>query len=572
MSPQITSSPKDNHLLARLPPDEYERLLPHLQAVNLALGTRIYEHGQKQTHAYFPTTCILAFLRADSEGQSTKIGMAGRDGMAGLTQVLNDQPTLNLTLVQSPGLAWRLAIEVLQREFFRGGSLMYELLRYTQLYLTQVSQVSMCNRLHLLQQQLCRWMLFTLDRQDTAEIASTQEMMASLLGVRRQGVSKAIAQLQAEGIIARRRGKISILERDQLEQKACECHQVVKMEHSRLFPNLEADALPTPSHFSNALARNYLNQRTNSLEKAISGSGLAWWDFNLLTDTNQEKNCEAWTGMLGYAPGEFFPTGSEWEAMIHPDDLVLWTEARRSHLSGETTVYKCDYRIRHRDGHWIWISARGRVIDRDHAGNALRMVGTNKNITARKESEAALQKLVRTDFLTGAVTRREFFEQSEREFSRAQRHLTPLAVLSMDLDRFKNINDNYGHAAGDEVLKRFTKTVNHFLRVTDVFARLGGEEFCLLLPHTDMAGAKVLAERIMAAVRDTPVLVGTDNIHYTISSGLSTKTPTTLSFDELLKQSDQALYQAKSAGRNRVLVYGRATESLNTNDTSSSRL
>jgi diguanylate cyclase (GGDEF)-like protein/PAS domain S-box-containing protein len=548
------SGDKQNHILSSLPLEEYQRIAPHLQRVELALGEVLYEPGATQKFAYFPLTAVVAFLYASREGKTMKVAMTGREGLVGLMQILEGDRSLRRAQVQSAGTALRIPTDDLKREFFRGGQLMFELLRYVQYHLFQTSQLAICNRYHRLEQQLCRLLLHTLDRTDSMQIAATQDMLSNLLGARRQGLSEASAQLEALGVIERRRGVINVPNPKGLEAHACECYGVIKQEYMRLFSRHITSKSTRETSNSSVLQSSFLSQRVQALEMALAASELAWWDVNLVTGENEVVGSTRWLGMLGYAPGEMNPSKAEWDKMVHPDDRALREAAREAHLNGSKAIYECEYRMAHKDGHWVWISARGSVATRDAKGRPLRLVGTNQDITVRKEAEFALQKLVRTDFLTGATSRRQFFDIAQREFARAKRHNAPLSLMAIDLDHFKRINDTYGHAAGDQVLKEFTSAVTAFLRVSDVLGRTGGEEFCLLMPHTDEKGALILAERLLKAVLAHPVQTGKHSIAYTTSLGVCTLRLDMPDFAALMHSADEALYRAKVLGRNRLVV------------------
>ena len=557
-----TSSPRGNHILARLPQEEYQRLLPHLKCVDMKVGQVLYKAGQDRPFAFFPLNCVVAFLYQTEEGKTTKVGMTGRDGFVGMTQFLGSYSNLTQWIVQSSGTALRIPTDELLREIYNGGQLMSEVLRWIQYYLMQVSQLSICHRHHHLEQQLCSWLLSTLDRTDSNSITATQDLLSTLLGARRQGLSEASTRLERLGLIERRRGVISVPKPQLLKPYACECYGVLKSERMRLFPlDTQPDASSQDRKSGSkangsTLQSSYLSQRVAALEMALNSSGLAWWDVNLLTGLNEVLGCEQWTGMLGYAPGEFHPNVQQWDARVHPNDRATRDAALLAHLSGAKPRYECEYRIAHKQGHWVWIAARGMVALRDENGQPLRLVGTNQDITRRKEDDSALQLLVRTDFLTGTATRRYFFEVAEREFERAKRHNSPLSMLAIDLDHFKKINDTYGHEAGDQVLKSFAHTVKSFLRVSDVFGRTGGEEFCLLMPHTDDHGALFLAQRVIDAVLAQPLQTGSLSIAYTVSLGVCTLKPDMPDFASLMRCADNALYSAKALGRNRLAVAG----------------
>jgi CRP-like cAMP-binding protein len=226
--------PVGNRLLARLPPEELERLLPHLGRVNFALGEVIYESGGRQSFIYFPTTAIISLLYLMENGSSAEMGVAGNDGLVGVALFMGGDTVPNRAVVQSAGAALRMKTKVLQDEFARGRVFQRLLLRYTQALMTQMSQTAVCNRLHEIEQQLCRWLLLSHDRLDTDELVMTQELIANMLGVRREGVTHAAGRLQESGLISYVRGRITILDRGGLEAMVCECYRVVRDEYDRL--------------------------------------------------------------------------------------------------------------------------------------------------------------------------------------------------------------------------------------------------------------------------------------------------------------------------------------------------
>ena len=231
---QITHEPVENRLLASLPEEEMEHLLPHLENVSLALGEVIYESGVQQSHIYFPTTVIISLLYMMENGSSAEMGVAGNEGLVGIALFMGGDSVPNRAVVQSAGEAFRMKTKVLQAEFARSGTFQRLLLRYTQALMTQMSQTAVCNRLHTVEQQLCRWLLLSRDRLNTDELVMTQELIANMLGVRREGVTHAAQRLQATGLVTYVRGRITILDRSGLEAAVCECYRVVKDEYDRL--------------------------------------------------------------------------------------------------------------------------------------------------------------------------------------------------------------------------------------------------------------------------------------------------------------------------------------------------
>ena len=228
------TEPVENRLLAALPREEYERLLPNLQQVSFSLGEVVYEFGGHLDYVFFPTNSIVSLLYTMENGSSAEMGLTGNDGVVGIALFMGGGTMPNRAVVQSAGAAIRLKAKVLQDQFALGGKFQHLLLRYTQALITQISQTAVCNRLHSLEQQLCRWLLLSHDRLKTNELVMTQELIADMLGVRREGVTVAAGHLQDAGAISYVRGRIKILDRQKLEETVCECYQVVKDEFVRL--------------------------------------------------------------------------------------------------------------------------------------------------------------------------------------------------------------------------------------------------------------------------------------------------------------------------------------------------
>ena len=226
--------PVENRLLAALPHNEYERLLPNLHQVSFSLGQVVYEFAGQLDYVFFPTTSIVSLLYTMENGSSAEMGLTGNDGVVGIALFMGGGTMPNRAVVQSAGGAIRLKAKVLQDEFALGGKFQHLLLRYTQALITQISQTAVCNRLHSVEQQLCRWLLLSHDRLKTDELIMTQELIADMLGVRREGVTVAAGHLQDAGAISYVRGRIQILDRQKLEETVCECYQVVKDEFFRL--------------------------------------------------------------------------------------------------------------------------------------------------------------------------------------------------------------------------------------------------------------------------------------------------------------------------------------------------
>ena len=232
--------PAENNLLAALPAADYERLVPDLERVPLPLGMAVYESDAKLDYVYFPADCIVSLLYVMKSGASAEIAVVGYEGLVGVALFMGGESTSSRAVVQSAGHAYRLPSKILKREFEHGGPLQHLLLRYTQALITQMAQTAVCNRHHSVEQQLARWLLLSLDRLRSSELHMTQELIANMLGVRREGVTEAAGKLQSSGVIQYNRGHIVVLDRPGLEERVCECYAVVKRETDRLLPDKTA--------------------------------------------------------------------------------------------------------------------------------------------------------------------------------------------------------------------------------------------------------------------------------------------------------------------------------------------
>jgi CRP-like cAMP-binding protein len=229
-------SPEQNHLLAALSAAEVKRLKRSLEPVDMPLGEIIYESGRLQDYVYFPTTCIVSLLYVLENGASAEIAVVGNEGVVGISIFMGGGTTPSRAVVQSAGDAYRLSAQWMQEEFTRGGEMQHLMLRYTQALITQMTQTAVCNRHHSVDQQLCRWLLLSIDRLPSPELTMTQELIANMLGVRREGVTEAAGKLQKAGVISYQRGHIKVLNRPKLEGMSCECYEVVRRETARLLP------------------------------------------------------------------------------------------------------------------------------------------------------------------------------------------------------------------------------------------------------------------------------------------------------------------------------------------------
>ncbi len=232
--------PRQNHLLSVLPEAEWLRIEPHLVPVEMPLGQVVYESGDRLDHVYFPTTAIVSLLYVMEDGASAEIAIVGNEGLIGIALFMGGETTPSRAVVQSAGSAYRLEARLMKEEFHRAGPVQRLLLRYTQALITQMAQTAVCNRHHSIDQQLCRWLLLSIDRLPTNELKMTQELIANMLGVRRPGVTEAAMKLQDAGLIRYSYGHIEVLDRPGLEKRVCECYGVVRREFERLLPDLRA--------------------------------------------------------------------------------------------------------------------------------------------------------------------------------------------------------------------------------------------------------------------------------------------------------------------------------------------
>ncbi len=286
------------------------------------------------------------------------------------------------------------------------------------------------------------------------------------------------------------------------------------------------------------------------LQLALSGANLGLWDWHFPSGRVIYNHRLA--EMLGYRLEEIEPRASSWEKMVHPEDWPgVWARFE-AHLRGEIPSFESEHRLRHKDGHWVWVLDRGMIMERAADGTPIRAAGTHLDINRRKSAEAELERLASTDPLTGLPNRRQFFARLNYELTRLDRLEGPVALLMIDLDHFKRINDNHGHAAGDSALRHFADQLRAAVRKTDSIGRLGGEEFALLLPGSDRNGALLLVQRLAEQLRQTPPQHGDAPLAVTFSTGLTLLKHSDRSPDHPLARADQALYRAKALGRDRV--------------------
>jgi diguanylate cyclase (GGDEF)-like protein/PAS domain S-box-containing protein len=313
--------------------------------------------------------------------------------------------------------------------------------------------------------------------------------------------------------------------------------------------------------------RHHAEQRqrelTTLLDLALSSADMAFWDVDLVQGKVRSMN-DRWYSIMGYRREDLADDIEAWDALVHPDDLATREAAWEAHMSGRAPRYEAEFRMRHKAGHWVWLQARGQAIERGPDGRATRLVGIRQDITRAKQAEQLLREMAHTDALTGIHNRRSFLDRAADELTSARRHGHAVSLLMIDLDHFKAINDQHGHAGGDAVLRSFVQTARTVMRQSDVFGRVGGEEFAALLPHTGLDGARTIAERLLQQTRKNPALldegvaagysvsVGVAALPVATAATTATADTSTGGLEGLMAAADRALYRAKTQGRDRL--------------------
>lgn len=705
-------SPKQNRILAALPLGEFVRLEDDLEMIELPLGRILYEAGDALEFVYFPTTCIVSLVFATENGSSAELAMTGNDGLVGIPLVLGGETTTHKVVVQAAGIAYRLRAEVVSWELDQGAQLLRLCLSYTQALMTQMAQSVVCNRHHTVDQQLCRWLLLSLDQLDGNVINMTQELIAAMLGVRREAVTEAAGKLQAAGLIQYRRGHITVSDRPGLEARVCECYAVVRSEYQRLFRMLPAVAPKNRVRPNPATLRQRAEVRLQQTQPAPPASP---WDAERLlhelqvhqielemhneelrhaygeADALREKYADIYDfAPVGYftldAQGvilqlnlagaillgvkrsrhgrhrfaasikaEFLPAFESFQKDVlgnncrrHCEVVLTATEQRpeatvrieavpdegsqecRMVVIDITAEKETGRALREREGYqralldnfpsmvWLkdgqgrylavnapfaenygWSSvdtpigktdfditthdlaeiARADDLDilrngekrtreecREAGGEArwfetykspvvvdgqqIGTVGFRRDITRRKQIESM-------DILTELPNRPHFLEHLAGAHSGLQRKGTHNIVLMLlDIDHFKDVNERLGSAAADAVLRLFSAVLRDKLRKMDVAARIGGDEFAILLPEADLDAGMALAERIRAEVAATSVRISDKQAVMTVSIGIAAMRAGDASANEVFVRAEAALGRAKKVGCNRVEVAG----------------
>ena len=308
-------------------------------------------------------------------------------------------------------------------------------------------------------------------------------------------------------------------------------------------------------------ARQQIEFDKENLSEIIWATQAGTWTWNI--QTAEVKFNERWANMLGYTLSELEPIGFDtWRSLVHPDDFKTAQSSLEAHLSGTEKHYQHEVRMLHKEGYWVWVLTKGNVVERDESGKALRVSGTHTDITERKTLESEkdsyskqLEILATKDSLTSIHNRRYFMDSSQKLFDISERYNQPISCLMIDADNFKKINDTYGHDCGDNVLIQISEILESNVRQADLLARIGGEEFALLMPNTIQEDAYVIADRIAEVVKQQVVQCNDSSVRFSVSIGLAEKTQDIHSLSELMITADKALYQVKSSGKGYVQIY-----------------
>ena len=321
---------------------------------------------------------------------------------------------------------------------------------------------------------------------------------------------------------------------------------VLKDHLLRLVPAIERCLREAADQAARAVAETALRESEERLRLALEGGELGMWDWQVVADSLVVN--ARWAAMLGARLADIPPTRGAWEARVHPEDLTALREGFAALLAGRAPLFQVDHRLRHQDGHWVWVASRGKVIVRDGEGRPLRVCGTHQDVSERRRLEHELRLLAITDPLTGAYNRRHLMQALEFETRRVQRYHRPLTLIMFDLDDFKAINDTQGHGRGDATLTAVVAQIGVRLRSTDTFARWGGEEFMVLLPETPLDQALTLAESFRVGLHG---LSSAGPRRITASFGVAEYLPDE-TLDQWLKRVDDLVFQAKREGRDRI--------------------
>jgi diguanylate cyclase (GGDEF)-like protein len=490
----VSHQPQQNHLLRALPAEARERVFQNLELMPMPLGHVLYESGNAQDHVYFPVDSIISLMYLTESGASAEIAMAGKDGMVGIPLITGGETAPNRAVVQCAGYAYRLRGALLKQEFSRAGALQHLLLRYMQTLLTQMAQTAVCNRHHSVDQQLCRWLLMSLDRLPSNELTITQELIASMLGVRREGITGSAGRLQSANVIQYSRGRITVLDRPKLEKASCECYAVVKTEFERLLPARLAaelqsgkgvDTLPAIES-SDAISRLKEQLRVSADDsKLLEGSAAAMPLIRALDQSEQIKE------VVEECAEELAAVNSELKEELINQPLPP---------SVESALQKTESIERKVEEAAEDLTSVNRALN---AEVKERLVLEHELIDVKQQELAARHGALH-DPLTSLPNRGLFNDRLDQGLAQAKRHGRTLAVMLLDLGELENGNDSPGNGLSDRLLRATAAKLDEMKRDDDTLTRHGQGEFLYLRTELKSeADATLIAEQIIQTLSES---------------------------------------------------------------------
>lgn len=513
------SPERRNGLLAALPDAEWRRWLPKLEPVELVPGQVLYEPGVAVSHVVFPSTAIVSLLYLLENGASAEVAVVGNDGLVGIALFMGGQSTPSRAQVVNAGSGHRMPAAALKAEFDHSVAVMRLMLRYTQALITQMSQTAVCNRHHSLDQQLCRLLLLRLDRLDGPDLAMTQEQIAQLLGVRREGVTEAASSLQRAGLLRYARGRIRVLDRTGLEHRTCECYTVVRREYTTAAGTTHAPAARSarlkPPTFGN------VGHRTDSGGRYVHDR----------------------VTMISLHPAPIAANRAHF-ALLAADDAVLQAGGSEAPRAGADDHRLLAVEARRRAGDHLRIAR----LEADLSHLRGRIAAAEAALCTAERGLADARRLADRDALTGLPNRRAL-DTLTRGFRGETSAASMLAVLFVDLNGFKALNDDLGHAAGDDLLRIVAARLSGAMRRGDFVCRLGGDEFVCVLPALqDAFHATSIARKLQSCIA-APCRVGQREVEVSASIGVALHVGQGADITQLSRRADDAMRVAKAGHR-----------------------
>lgn len=585
------TAPRDNHLLSALSEEAQQRIFPHLELVTLPLGKVIYESGDTLDSVYFPTNAIVSMLYVMQNGASAEISMVGNEGMMGVALFMGGLSTPSRAVIQSAGEAYRMPALLFKQEFDRHHELMDLMLRFTQALLTQMAQTAVCNRHHSIDQQLARWILLSIDRLSGNQLNMTQELIANMLGVRREGVSEAAGKLRSKGVIEYSRGHITVLDRLRLEALTCECYGVVKRETDRLLPYSRFSQIPGLSRIDGITAsissielrqnaeaylkRTKVNPSEGDAKKILHELQVHQIELEMQNEELQQsrraemKSARRYTELFEFAPISYFVIestgiisqlnlrganllGTERASLVGKPFLNYVTAQSRAVFKKflatvfeEKGIQTCEVSVQVDQRElWLLVEANLGILDI----NCLTLL---TDITERKQAEKKLERIAFYDSLTNLPNRVLLADRLRQAIVQSQRRNRLLAVVYMDLDGFKAVNDAHDHDAGDKLLVALSLRMKEALREGDTLARIGGDEFiAIMVDLENIEDSEIVLERLLNAAA-SPITLGDIVVQVSTSIGVTLYPHDDADAEQLIRHADHAMYVAKQAGKNR---------------------